>query len=317
MTSGMHELTALKDVFEEARIDMGKSAIEKEVVEKAGRSVWDRIAPGLASQFDWPCTVPAIAPRPLLILNGAFRKCDNGLLHRKLFFTFTLYNTSNHNDRLKLGVTSSEEAVRSRKRFYGSLSVMIVSKRIVNKRSIDWRAASSTHVNAMTSDVIAPSLWKIFGCQNGLHLFKEPKDRDSNGRGNMSRLTNMYQIQEIYRASLQKMTKYVTKYARGYDCNIWSNCQSQARIYVRIIFRGEKRKTKIRTETKDGEKSFTFMLEEAPVKGRIHVEVLSTSTRIGLLHPKETLSYVDISLPHVVSNRRINDKFHLIDSKNG
>ncbi|KAM3218502.1 hypothetical protein P3L10_023032 [Capsicum annuum] len=32
--------------------------------------VWDRIAPGLASQFDAPYTVPTIAPRPLLILNG-------------------------------------------------------------------------------------------------------------------------------------------------------------------------------------------------------------------------------------------------------
>lgn len=32
--------------------------------------VWDRIAPGLASHFDSPYTIPAIAPRPLLILNG-------------------------------------------------------------------------------------------------------------------------------------------------------------------------------------------------------------------------------------------------------
>ena len=32
--------------------------------------VWDRIAPGLASQFDAPNTVPAIAPRPFLIANG-------------------------------------------------------------------------------------------------------------------------------------------------------------------------------------------------------------------------------------------------------
>lgn len=32
--------------------------------------VWDRIAPGLASQFDSPYTVPIIAPRPLLIVNG-------------------------------------------------------------------------------------------------------------------------------------------------------------------------------------------------------------------------------------------------------
>jgi predicted esterase len=58
---------SLKPVFEEARIDLGKSEIDKEVVEK----VWDRIAPGLASTFDSPYTVPAIALRPFLILNGA------------------------------------------------------------------------------------------------------------------------------------------------------------------------------------------------------------------------------------------------------
>ncbi|GLT53426.1 hypothetical protein SLA2020_266960 [Shorea laevis] len=58
---------SIKPVFEEARIDLGKSVIDKEVVEK----VWDKIAPGLASDFDAPYTIPAIAPRPLLILNGA------------------------------------------------------------------------------------------------------------------------------------------------------------------------------------------------------------------------------------------------------
>ncbi|MQL81215.1 hypothetical protein Taro_013667 [Colocasia esculenta] len=58
---------SIKPVFEEAREDLGKYAIDKEVVEK----VWDRIAPGLASEFDSPYTIPVIAPRPLLILNGA------------------------------------------------------------------------------------------------------------------------------------------------------------------------------------------------------------------------------------------------------
>ncbi|KAJ6828488.1 uncharacterized protein M6B38_362015 [Iris pallida] len=58
---------SIKPVFEEARVDLGKKEIDKEVVEK----VWDRIAPGLASQFDSPYTVPSIAPRPQLILNGA------------------------------------------------------------------------------------------------------------------------------------------------------------------------------------------------------------------------------------------------------
>ncbi|KAL9227295.1 hypothetical protein vseg_003000 [Gypsophila vaccaria] len=57
---------SIKAVFEEARIDLDKSVIDKDVVEK----VWDTIAPGLASQFDAPHTIPAIAPRPLLILNG-------------------------------------------------------------------------------------------------------------------------------------------------------------------------------------------------------------------------------------------------------
>ncbi|KAK8348897.1 hypothetical protein V6Z11_A06G108700 [Gossypium hirsutum] len=58
---------SIKAVFEEARIDLGKCAIDKEVVKK----VWDRIAPGLASIFDSPYSIPAIAPRPLLLLNGA------------------------------------------------------------------------------------------------------------------------------------------------------------------------------------------------------------------------------------------------------
>ncbi|PON37258.1 Alpha/Beta hydrolase fold containing protein [Parasponia andersonii] len=58
---------SIKPVFEETQIDLGKSVIDKEVVEK----VWDRIAPGLVSKFDSPYSIPAIAPRPLLILNGA------------------------------------------------------------------------------------------------------------------------------------------------------------------------------------------------------------------------------------------------------
>ncbi|KAL5145094.1 putative hydrolase YtaP [Glycine soja] len=58
---------SIKPLFEAARDDLGKGAIDKEVVEK----VWDRIAPGLASQFDSPYSVPTIAPRPLLIVNGA------------------------------------------------------------------------------------------------------------------------------------------------------------------------------------------------------------------------------------------------------
>ncbi|KAL2469291.1 Synaptotagmin-1 [Forsythia ovata] len=89
--------------------------------------------------------------------------------------------------------------------------------------------------------------------------------------------------------------------------------------YVRIIFNGEERKTKHVKKNRDPrwDEEFTFVLEEPPLKEKLHVEVLSTSTRIGLLHPKETLGYVNISLADVVNNKRINEKYHLIDSKNG
>lgn len=89
--------------------------------------------------------------------------------------------------------------------------------------------------------------------------------------------------------------------------------------YVRLLFRGEERKTKYIKKNRDPrwEEEFSFMLEEPPTNDRIHVEVVSTSSRMGLLHPKETLGYVDINLSDVVSNKRINEKYHLIDSKNG
>ncbi|KAK0582656.1 hypothetical protein LWI29_028204 [Acer saccharum] len=89
--------------------------------------------------------------------------------------------------------------------------------------------------------------------------------------------------------------------------------------YVRVLFRGEERKTKHVKKNRDPrwEEEFSFTLEEPPIRDRLHVEVCSSSTRIGLLHPKETLGYIDINLSDVISNKRINEKYHLIDSKNG
>ncbi|PON67970.1 Rho GTPase activating protein [Trema orientale] len=146
------------------------------------------------------------------IIDSYIRVTDNGResIHRKVFFLFTLYNTSNHNDQLKLGASSPEEAARwirslqvaalkeyqdpeqefvaCSKRKWPSLRTENIfhdrlssSKRAIRKTSIDWTLSSTVHAEAMTSDVIAPSPWKIFGCQNGLRLFKESKDWDSRG----------------------------------------------------------------------------------------------------------------------------------------
>ncbi|XP_042063222.1 synaptotagmin-2-like [Salvia splendens] len=88
---------------------------------------------------------------------------------------------------------------------------------------------------------------------------------------------------------------------------------------VRLLFRGEERKTKVVKKNRDPRwaEEFQFTLDEPPTNDRVHVEVISTSKRMGLLHPKETLGYVDIYLSDVVSNKRINERYHLIDSKNG
>ncbi|KAK1392917.1 putative Calcium lipid binding protein [Heracleum sosnowskyi] len=87
---------------------------------------------------------------------------------------------------------------------------------------------------------------------------------------------------------------------------------------VRLLFRGEVKRTKTMKKNRDPrwEEEFQFMLEEAPTNDRIHVEVVSTSSRMSL-YPKEKLGYVDIYLSDVIKNKRINERYHLIDSKNG
>ncbi|KAL7111506.1 hypothetical protein ACP275_05G093100 [Erythranthe tilingii] len=88
---------------------------------------------------------------------------------------------------------------------------------------------------------------------------------------------------------------------------------------ARILFRGEEHKTKVVKKNRDPrwDEEFQFMLDEPPTNERVHIEVTSTSKRMGLLYPKESLGYVDIYLSDVVSNKRINERYHLIDSKNG
>ncbi|KAE8056594.1 hypothetical protein FH972_013350 [Carpinus fangiana] len=90
---------SIKPVFEEARIDLGKSVIDTEVVEK----VWDKIAPGLASDFDAPYTIPAIAPRPLLILNGADDpRCPLAGLKIPVERASKVYGEAHFSDKFKL-----------------------------------------------------------------------------------------------------------------------------------------------------------------------------------------------------------------------
>ncbi|XP_075499125.1 synaptotagmin-3-like [Primulina tabacum] len=88
--------------------------------------------------------------------------------------------------------------------------------------------------------------------------------------------------------------------------------------YVLIIFRGETKKSKMikRTRNPAWDEEFQFLLEEPPLEEKIHIKVMSKRTGISF-HSKESLGHVDINLSDVVHNGRINQKYHLIDSKNG
>ncbi|XP_078175106.1 synaptotagmin-2-like [Carex rostrata] len=88
--------------------------------------------------------------------------------------------------------------------------------------------------------------------------------------------------------------------------------------FVRLLLKGEERKTKHIKKNRDPrwDEEFQFMCEEPPIHDKLHVEVISRPSSIGI-HSKENLGYLDINLADVVSNRRINEKYNLIDSKNG
>ncbi|TVU08588.1 hypothetical protein EJB05_41997 [Eragrostis curvula] len=88
--------------------------------------------------------------------------------------------------------------------------------------------------------------------------------------------------------------------------------------YAVVLFRGEQKKTKVIRKTRDPRwnEEFQFMVEEPPADDKIHIEV--RNKRKGLaFRGKETLGHVDINLVDVVNNGRINEKYHLINSRNG
>ncbi|KAM7262709.1 hypothetical protein ACFE04_000392 [Oxalis oulophora] len=137
------------------------------------------------------------------ILSSCLRVTDNGResINKKVLFTFTLYSSSNPSDQLKLGASSPEEAARwihslkdaalkedqAPEKIFSPVNKKIwrrlgVSRKGHRRSSGDCTSSPLNRSEGMASDVIAPSPWKIFGCQNGLRLFKEAKDWDSRGR---------------------------------------------------------------------------------------------------------------------------------------
>ncbi|KAK4834120.1 hypothetical protein QYF36_017333 [Acer negundo] len=88
--------------------------------------------------------------------------------------------------------------------------------------------------------------------------------------------------------------------------------------FAMVLFRGEVKKTKTIKKSRDPcwNEEFQFVLEEAPLKEKIRIEIKSKRRGIGFRR-KESLGYIDINLNDVVYNGRIKEKYHLINSKHG
>ncbi|KAG4387087.1 hypothetical protein GLYMA_11G177628v4 [Glycine max] len=79
-----------------------------------------------------------------------------------------------HEASLRGAPDGGDDVVGCSKRGWQSFRLSGSSSGISHPNFVDWTLSSA--------DVIALSPWTIFGCQNGLRLFKEAKDRDSNGK---------------------------------------------------------------------------------------------------------------------------------------
>ncbi|KNA15372.1 hypothetical protein SOVF_098840 [Spinacia oleracea] len=88
--------------------------------------------------------------------------------------------------------------------------------------------------------------------------------------------------------------------------------------YVQIMFAGEKKKTKTIKKSRNPrwDEHFSFIIDEAPLHGKLCVEIFSKRRTFGFTR-KESLGLVEIALADVVNNGRLNEKYNLINSRNG
>ncbi|CAI0411868.1 unnamed protein product [Linum tenue] len=94
--------------------------------------------------------------------------------------------------------------------------------------------------------------------------------------------------------------------------------ESHNNPYATLLFRGERKRTKMIRKTRDPRwnEEFQFMIDQPPLREKIRIEVLSKRTGFSF-RSRESLGYVEVNLDDVVYNGRINEKYHLINSKNG
>ncbi|XP_031502521.1 protein ENHANCED DISEASE RESISTANCE 2-like isoform X2 [Nymphaea colorata] len=175
------------------------------------------------------------------LIDSCIRVADNGResIHRKVLFIFTLYNSSDHSDQLKLGARSSEEAAKWMHSFKEAAlkeclnrreNLLVFSRqkhryfRLSRRRGIG-HMNSLVHAEPVTADVVAPYSWEIFGCRNGLRLFKE-----ANGNFRRKNYDDHPAIMAVGMVDATSEAVFQTVMTIGASRSEWDFCVSRATI---------------------------------------------------------------------------------------
>ncbi|KAL3701290.1 hypothetical protein R1sor_019312 [Riccia sorocarpa] len=136
---------SIPHVFEVARRELGKTAVDSEVVAR----VWRRIAPGLLDRFDAEHTIAAVAPRPLLILNGqADERCPVPGLERPISQAAEVYRSAGVADNFMFKAEEGVEHAISDSMLYDASVWM---DRHLKPEIITWRQ-ESTYKDSMKKE---------------------------------------------------------------------------------------------------------------------------------------------------------------------
>ncbi|KAI3799380.1 hypothetical protein L1987_34677 [Smallanthus sonchifolius] len=178
------------------------------------------------------------------VVDSSIHVMDNGrkCIRGKVFFVFTLCDTSSYSAHVKLGASNPEEAAKWIKSFQ-ELSKKVkrnpgiyldcirsnCSGRVFDKNDVDDIISLTSIMDPGTADMYDPSYWTIFGCHYGIRLFKQARYREGhNKRDRHPALAAVSVIEEAPEVIFQ------TLMSLGFSRSQWDFCFQKGSVIENI-----------------------------------------------------------------------------------